>query len=144
MGRQGLLIGEVAARSGVTRKALRLYEAAGILPAPDRSVSRYRVYGPETLALLGFVTQARRLGFSLAEIKEVVAMKRSGEIPCQHVRTLVERKVTQLDQALRELAAQRTMLRNLLSSWRPRPGRPAAVCPHIEDGNRPEKRRKGT
>lgn len=142
MGRQGLLIGEVAARSGVTRKALRLYEAAGILPPPDRTATRYRVYEPETLALLRFVTQARRLGFSLGEIKEIVAIKRSGEIPCEHVRALVGRKVAQLDQVLRELSDQRQMLRDLLSSWRPRPGRAAAVCPHIEDGTRPKKRRK--
>ena len=144
MGRQGLLIGEVAARAGVSRKALRLYEAAGILPQPDRTASRYRVYGPETLALLRFVTQARRLGFGLAEIKEIVAIKRSGQIPCEHVRALVGRKVNQLDRTLRELADQRKMLRALLLSWPPRPGRAAAVCPHIEEGNRPEKRRKGT
>src|SRR5574341_341348 len=144
MGRQGWLIGEVAARCGVSRKALRLYEAAGILPLPNRTASRYRVYGPETLALLRFVTQARRLGFSLAEIKEIVAIKRSGQIPCEHVRALVSRKVAQLDRELRELADQRMMLRALLSSWRPSPGKAAAVCPHIEEEDRPEKRRKGT
>src|SRR5439155_14683848 len=69
MARDGLLIGEVAARSGVSRKALRLYEAAGILPAPRRTAARYRVYGSDTLALLAFVTQARRLGFTLGDIK---------------------------------------------------------------------------
>ena len=42
--RRGLFIGEVAARSGVSRKALRLYEARGILPAPSRTASGYRVY----------------------------------------------------------------------------------------------------
>lgn len=68
MARDGLLIGEVAAKSGVSRKALRLYEKAGILPAPRRTGSGYRMYGPETLALLGFVTKARRLGFGLEEI----------------------------------------------------------------------------
>ena len=61
MARDGLLIGEVAAKSGVSRKALRLYEKAGILPPSRRTASGYRVYGPETLALLGFVTQARWL-----------------------------------------------------------------------------------
>jgi len=60
MGRDGLLIGEVAARSGVSRKALRLSEEAGILPAPRRTAAGYRVYGQETLALLASGRSARR------------------------------------------------------------------------------------
>jgi DNA-binding transcriptional MerR regulator len=86
VGRQGRLIGEVAARTGLSRKALRLYEAAGILPRPSRTPAGYRLYGDEAVALLQFVTQARRLGFVLAEIKEVIAIRRSGEAPCRHVR----------------------------------------------------------
>ena len=62
VGKDGLLIGEVAKRSGASRKALRLYEAAGILPAPWRPASGYRVYAADTLALLGFVRRAQRLG----------------------------------------------------------------------------------
>ncbi len=62
MGRDGLLIGEVASRGGVSRKALRLYERTGILPATRRTEAGYRVYEPETLAILAFVAQARRLG----------------------------------------------------------------------------------
>jgi DNA-binding transcriptional MerR regulator len=57
MARDGLLIGEVAAKSGVSRKALRLYEKIGSLPPSRRTASGYRMYGPETVALLGFVTQ---------------------------------------------------------------------------------------
>ncbi len=143
MGRQGLLIGEVAARSGVSRKALRLYEASGLLPPPDRTATRYRVYGGETLAVLRFVTRARRLGFTLAEIKEIVAIKRSGQTPCDHVQALVARKAAELDLALRDLTAQRKILRDLLRSWRPRPGNTAAVCPCIEEDTRSEKGRRG-
>jgi len=69
MARDGLLIGEVAARSGVSRKALRLYEATGILPAPGRTASGYRLYREDALEILAFVTHARRLGFHLDEIK---------------------------------------------------------------------------
>ena len=57
MGRDGLLIGEVASRSGVSRKALRLYERTGILPASRRTTTGYRVYGPETLSTLEFVAR---------------------------------------------------------------------------------------
>jgi MerR family transcriptional regulator, copper efflux regulator len=51
----GLLIGEVATRSGVSRKALRLYEARGILPPSRRTVAGYRVYPAGTLGVLAFV-----------------------------------------------------------------------------------------
>jgi MerR family copper efflux transcriptional regulator len=128
----GLLIGEVAAKSGVSRKALRLYEKAGILPQPRRTASGYRVYGPETLALLLFVSQARRLGFRLDEIKSIVALKRSGRTPCSHVSALVQLKLENIDRALSDLAEVREQLQGLLRSSRSRQHRPAAVCPCIE------------
>ena len=53
--RDGLLIGQVAKRSGASRKALRLYEAAGILPAPRRTAAGYRVYGEADLRRLQFI-----------------------------------------------------------------------------------------
>jgi DNA-binding transcriptional MerR regulator len=132
MVRDGVLIGEVARKSGVSRKALRLYEKAGILPPARRTGSGYRVYGPETLALLGFVTQARRLGFRLDEIQRIVEIKRSGRTPCQHVLDLVHLKLTNIEQALTDLAEVRRQLRGLLRSWQSRRHRSAAVCPCIE------------
>lgn len=133
MARDGLLIGQVAAKSGISRKALRFYEKAGILPPARRTGSGYRVYGPETLLLLGFVTQARRLGFRLDEIKRIVALKRSGRTPCKHVLDLVHLKLENIEQALTDLAEVRGQLRGLLRSWQSRRHRPAAVCPCIEN-----------
>ncbi len=132
MGRDGLLIGEISARSGVSRKALRLYETNGILPAPRRTASRYRMYGPDALAVLAFVKQAKRLGFQLKEIKEIVAIRRSGSAPCSHVRTLVERKATELDKLLSDATQVRDRLRGVLKDWSSRPRSVAVVCPHIE------------
>lgn len=132
MGRDGLLIGEVAAKSRVSRKALRLYEAAGVLPPSRRTVSGYRVYGPEILATIAFVGQAQRLGFRLNEIKEVVQIRRSGRCPCPHVLDLVRQKVTELDQTLADLTQVRRGLLQLLSSSRSARGGKAAVCHHIE------------
>ena len=138
----GLLIGTVAARSGASRKAIRLYEATGILARPARTRSGYRLYPPATLALLAFVAQARRLGFTLAEIREIVAIKRAGGVPCRHVRALVRRKAHELDQALRDLTAMRRRLRGLIRSRVPRSGRGAVVCPHIEATKRSETERR--
>src|SRR5262245_35905382 len=131
--RQGLLIGELAEKSGVSRKAVRLYESAGILPLPRRTASGYRVYGPESLTTLRFVSQAQRLGFRLAEISEVVQIRRSGRCPCPHVLDLVRRKIKELDQTLTDLTEVRRGLNRLLqSSARSARGGKAAVCHHIE------------
>ena len=142
VGSDGLLIGAVAARSGVSRKAIRFYEAAGILARPARTRSGYRLYPPATLAVLGFVAHARRLGFTLAEIRQIVAIKRAGGVPCRRVGALVRCKALELDQALRDLTAMRRRLRRLLRS--PSPGRDgsAVVCPHIEATKRPEPGRR--
>lgn len=57
MDRNALLIGDVAKRSGASRKAVRLYEARGILPPARRTASGYRVYSSEVLGILAFVEQ---------------------------------------------------------------------------------------
>src|SRR5581483_4631290 len=133
VGQGGWRAGEVVSRSGVTRKALRLYEAMGILPPPSRTEAGYRVYDGAVLPLLRFVTQARQLGFSLAEIREITGIRRAGRPPCPHVRELVRRKLTALDRMLRELGATRRALRAMLATWPSRKGRGAAVCQHIEE-----------
>jgi MerR family copper efflux transcriptional regulator len=133
MGRDGLLIGEVASRSGMSRKTLRLYERTGILPASRRTTAGYRVYGPDTLSTLTFVAQARRLGFHLDEIKEVVQIRRSGRCPCPHVLDLVRHKVEEIDRTLADLTEVRRGLQRLLqSSTRSSRRGAAAVCHHIE------------
>ena len=131
MAQDGLLIGQVAATAGVSRKALRLYEAAGILPAPRRTLAGYRVYDDNAVGVLEFVTRARRLGFALAEIKEIVAIRRAGRLPCPHVRTVVRAKVPELERCLDDLAVMRRGLLALLRAPAARPAR-GAVCPHIE------------
>ena len=125
MAGNGLFIGEVAARSGLSRKALRLYEARGILKAPRRTPSGYRHYDSDVLRLLTFVSQARRLGLTLTEIRHIVALQRSGSAPCVHIRALLKQKVADLEGML-------AGVRSILNSWRSADGRLAAVCPHIE------------
>jgi DNA-binding transcriptional MerR regulator len=138
MGKNGLLIGEVAKQSGASPKALRLYERAGILPPAQRTEAGYRVYGAEALGLLAFVRQAQRLGFTLEEIKEIVSIQRSGRLPCPHVHGLVLRKRADLDRRLADLADVRKRLDAVLRGWRSRCGT-AAACLHIEQNGDPRR-----
>lgn len=140
MGKSGLLIGELAARAGVSRKALRVYEAAGILAAA-RTPAGYRVYGGDAVDVVRFVRAAQRSGFTLSEVKDVVALRRSGRCPCRHVRELARAKIADVERQLAELSVIRANLARILAR---RPGtrpRGAVICPHLEDrvGDRRER-----
>jgi MerR family copper efflux transcriptional regulator len=125
----GLLIGEVAARSGLTRKALRLYEARGILPPPRRTTAGYRRYPIDVLGVVAFVTQARRIGLTLGEIRRIVGLRCAGPGPCIQVRTLLEQKVVAAEAVVQEL-------RKVLRAWEKASHRRGTVCAHIEGGRR--------
>jgi DNA-binding transcriptional MerR regulator len=103
MAERALTIGEVATRSGVSRRALRLYEARGIVPKPRRTQAGYRVYDAHALGILHFVTQARRLGLTLKEIGHIIDLRSAKPGPCVHVRALLEQKLIELDSLRREV-----------------------------------------
>lgn len=132
MNSKSLHIGEVAVRAGVNPKTIRYYEALGLLPPPLREANGYRQYLSATVELLSFVRQAQGLGFTLEEIKEIMAIRRRGEVPCAHIRSLLHRKVAELDRKLEDLIALRRRIRRSLAAWGRRTGRSGAVCPHIE------------
>jgi DNA-binding transcriptional MerR regulator len=106
--REGLLIGEVAKRSGVSRKALRLYEATGILPAPRRTAAGYRVYAEADLHRLDLVREAKTLGLTLEAIRELIV---TAHVPGNGVtRTRVLGMLdTRISQTTRQIAALRRL-----------------------------------
>jgi len=118
-------VSEVLKRSGVTRKALRVYEARGIVSPARRTTSGYRIYADDVLGLLAFVQQGQRLGLSLAEIHRIIDLRRSGAPPCAHVRQLLERRACDLKALLAEVD-------RILETWPLIDGRPAAICAHIK------------
>lgn len=127
-----LKIGELARRSDVSAKAIRFYEAAGVLPPPARGANGYRLYSGDAVDLLRFVKQAQGLGLTLAEVKEIVAIRQGGRPPCGHVYQLLREKARELDRKFHDLLALRRRIRRSLAVWGRRPTRRAAVCPHIE------------
>ena len=128
----GILVSELAKRTGTTRKALRLYEASGLIAPATRTPAGYRVFGSDAVALVTFIVKARRAGFTVAEIRDIVSIRRSGRAPCNHVRTLIDTKLTNIDRALADLKAARDELAAMRKFWRTPTSRTAAVCPHIE------------
>ena len=96
-------IGELSRQSGVPPTTLRYYEQAGLLAPPRRAESGYRAYDAEALPRLGFIRAAQAVGLSLAEIREVIAIRDGGRAPCQHVLELVERRRTEVRARIAEL-----------------------------------------
>jgi DNA-binding transcriptional MerR regulator len=132
MGERTLKIGELAKRASVCAKAIRFYEAKGVLPSPSRSENGYRLYSPETADVLRFIKQAQGLGLTLEEIKEIMVIRQGGRPPCRHAYQLLRKKATELDRKLADLLALRRRIRQSLAAWGRRPVEKGVVCPHIE------------
>ena len=100
-------IGELAQRAGLSTKALRFYEQAGVLPRPARTASGYRDYDETALARLGFVRAAQSAGLTLAEIRTIIEVREDQGRPCEHVADLLDRHVAALDQRIAEAILRR-------------------------------------
>jgi len=136
-----LRIGELAGQAGVSAKAIRFYEGAGVLPPPARGTNGYRLYPADAVDMLRFIKQAQGLGLTLAEVKDIVAIRQGGRPPCRHVYRLLQEKARDLDRKLSDLVMLRRRIRESLAAWGRRRARGAAVCPHIETPVRPSRRR---
>ena len=132
---RGMTIGAVAERSGVSTQAIRYYEREDLLPAAERTHTGYRMYGPDVLGRLNFIRQARSLGLSLEEIKEIFRMSKAGRAPCCQVRELLSGKLEDLNNRIAELSRFRDDLQRFLKQLSNVPDQTDAsqrVCTLIE------------
>ena len=112
-----LKIGAVAAQSGVSIDTLRFYEKTGVLDRPQRTAKGYRVYDGSVLERLAFIGRAKLLGFTLAEIREIISEARHGQDPSEFVRTAVRRKLWQAEERVKEIRKYRKQLAKVLREW---------------------------
>ena len=127
-----LKIGEVAKASGVGIETLRFYERSGLLGRPGRTESGYRVYDPDVLTRLDFIKRAQVLGFSLHEIKKIIADKQAGRSPCREVREIVRHRLDELDEKMKEIRRYRKELGTALARWEETGELDGHVCGLIE------------
>ncbi|MBI3126135.1 MAG: heavy metal-responsive transcriptional regulator [Candidatus Tectomicrobia bacterium] len=127
-------IGELAKTAEVPAKTIRYYEDIGLLPRPARTEGGFRRYDPEVVDLLRFIRKAQALGLTLAEIRELTEIRKAGNLPCMHLRSLLEAKVAELERRILELRKLRGEMRETLEAWDEhlKKGEGAVVCPHIE------------
>lgn len=100
-------IGQAAARSGVSAKAIRLYEARGLLPPTTRTATGHRLFHDEDLEVLDFIARAKSAGLRLSEIKTVLELQRTGLAPCGHVMAVLDERVAEIDSMMQHMAALR-------------------------------------
>ncbi len=99
-------IGDAARRAGVTARAVRLYEAKGLLSGLDRSASGYRLLDDDDVETLMFIGRARSLGLSLGAIAEIIDISVQGP-PCEQTRALLDQRVADIDAKIRDLTELR-------------------------------------
>ncbi len=101
-------------------------------PAPRRTAAGYRLYGEEDRERLRFILKAKAVGLTLAEIREILALRRAGEPPCARVLALLDEKLAAVDRQLQALSAFRRELVALKASAGEGLDRPAPVCAILE------------
>jgi MerR family transcriptional regulator, Zn(II)-responsive regulator of zntA len=127
-------IGELAAMAGINTKTLRFYEEKGLLPRPERTANGYRDYGPTVLSRLDFIRRGRAAGLTLAQIRDVVEVRDSGEAPCGHVHQLLTERLADVDRHIADLQVLRTTLarkRDHAGSADPSTCAPETVCRYV-------------
>ena len=103
-------IGGAARKSGVSAKMIRHYEQIGLIPAAPRTDSGYRTYTGNDVHTLGFIRQARNLGFSIKQIEDLLGLWRNQRRSSSKVKALALAHIAELDERIGELEAMKRVL----------------------------------
>ena len=109
-----MTIGRIAEAAGVSIDTMRFYERQGLLARPRRTFSGYRVYGADVLERLNFIHDAKALGFSLREIKELLSLGVKSTRECGPVTRKAEAKLAEMNEQIRRLQRMRRTLTRMI------------------------------
>lgn len=125
-----LTIGQVARLAGVGVETVRFYERQGLLNEPPRRESGYRQYPGDVVARLRFIKRAKELGFSLKEIKELLALRVDPTTTCTEVRSKAAAKVADIEEKIQALQRIKKALVQLTAVCQGRG--PTSECPILK------------
>jgi DNA-binding transcriptional MerR regulator len=111
-----MTIGRIASAAGVSIDTLRFYERQGLLAKPRRSFSGYRNYSHDVLDRLRFIGDAKRLGFTLKEIKELLSQGVKSTTECGPVTRKAEVKLAAMNDEIDRLMKLRLTLRKMVET----------------------------
>src|SRR5258708_20596709 len=110
---KSLTIGHLAKQAGVNLEAVRYYERRGLLLRPPRSASGYRLFPAEAARRLRFIRRAQELGFSLADIGELLSLRVSRSTTSGVIRARAEAKIAHIEGKIHRLESMKKTLRKL-------------------------------
>lgn len=126
---------EVEAATGVSADAVRWYVRKGLLRPRRNSRNRYHQFGAAEVRELAFIGRAKKLGFTLEEIRRILDQSRRRESPCPDVRDIVKRRAMEVAAQVETLAGMEKHMRRALRLWHRMPdGVPTGreICRLIE------------
>ena len=127
---ESMNIGQAASASGVSAKMIRHYEEVGLVRAPKRTPSNYRTYSASDVHVLRFVKRARTLGFSMSDIKDLLALWQNKGRPSASVKKIAGRHIAELNHKISEMQSLASALEHLARHCHG-DGRPE--CPILDD-----------
>lgn len=117
----------------VSTDTLRHYDRLGLLSAPRRTPSNYREYAPSAERRVTLIQSALRVGFSLQELKAILAVRDKGSALCHQVHHLLQERLRAMDEQIAALVAWRADVKRFLRQWDKRLARaPGHAAPLIE------------
>ena len=111
-----LTIGQLAKQAHVNRETVRYYERRRLLHRPSRSVAGYRVFSGDALRRLRFIRHAKMLGFSLEEIKELLALRIHSIDTCERVRERTQTKIADIEGKIATLQRMKGSLSDMITA----------------------------
>jgi MerR family copper efflux transcriptional regulator len=123
-------IGEAGKASGVSAKMIRYYEQIGLLAPAHRTVSGYRVYADSDVHTLRFISRARDLGFSVEQMRDLLALWRDRSRASADVKAIAMKQVASLEEKAKALQAMSATLRHLAANCH---GDRRPDCPILDD-----------
>ena len=120
-------IGEVATQARVNIQTLRYYERRGLLLAPERLASGYRVYGPDAVRRVRFVKRAQELGFTLQEIGDLLTLRKDSAKACRAVEARARNAPARIENKISDLKRMRRGLGRYVAACELQ--RPLDECP---------------
>ncbi len=123
-------IGKVAQRAGVGVETVRFYERRGLVPQPARPANGFRIYPDDVIDRIRFIRHAKVMGFTLAEIHDLLSLRVAPRSNCTTIRQRVDEKLTQVEAKIAGLKKIKRQLQRLVTSCDTRT--PTDDCPVLE------------
>jgi DNA-binding transcriptional MerR regulator len=121
-------VSQLAREVGVSPDTVRFYEREGLLPAPRRTSAGYRQYDATMVDRMTFIQGAQRLGLSLSDVRDLLAVRDTGECPCEPAEQHLTKRLAELDAEIARMKQLRVQMAEMLARI------PAGDCPSPSPG----------